>query len=180
MDCARSALRLGADVRIIYRRSKEELPARFEEVENAEEEGVKFEFLTLPLRYIGDSNGWVKQAVCQKMTLGEPDASGRRRPIPIEGSEEVYDVDAVVCAIGNSPNPLIASTTPGLEIGKKGNIVADEETGKTSRARIWAGGDVVTGAATVILAMGAGRKAAKSIHEYLSGNGKAKISVNQA
>ena len=167
MDCARSALRLGAEVRIIYRRSKEELPARFEEVENAEEEGVIFEFLTLPLRYEGDANGWVKKAVCQRMSLGEPDASGRRKPVPIEGSETVFEVDAVVCAIGNSPNPLIASTTPGLAIGKRGNVVADDASGKTSRERIWAGGDVVTGAATVILAMGAGRKAAKSIHEYL-------------
>ncbi|UCG61329.1 MAG: NADPH-dependent glutamate synthase [Candidatus Zixiibacteriota bacterium] len=167
MDCARSALRLGAESRIIYRRSREELPARLEEIENAEEEGVIFNFLTLPLRYIGDENGWVKEIEIQKMQLGEPDSSGRRRPVPIEGSEEIFPVDAVVCAIGNSPNPLIASTTPGLEIGKKGNIVADEETGKTSRAKIWAGGDVVTGAATVILAMGAGRKAARSMHEYL-------------
>jgi glutamate synthase (NADPH/NADH) small chain len=167
MDCARTALRLGAESRIIYRRSRQELPARLEEVENAEEEGVIFEFLTLPIRYIGDENGWVKEIECLKMTLGEPDASGRRKPIPIEGSETIYPVDAVVCAIGNSPNPLIAATTPGLELGKKGNIVADEQTGKTSRDRIWAGGDVVTGAATVILAMGAGRKAARSIHEYL-------------
>jgi glutamate synthase (NADPH/NADH) small chain len=167
MDCARTALRLGAESRIIYRRSRQELPARLEEVENAEEEGVIFEFLTLPIRYIGDENGWVKEIECLKMTLGEPDASGRRRPIPIEGSETIYPVDAVVCAIGNSPNPLIAATTPGLEQGKKGNIVADEQTGKTSRDRVWAGGDVVTGAATVILAMGAGRKAARSIHEYL-------------
>lgn len=168
MDCARSALRLGADVRIIYRRSRDELPARIEEVENAEEEGVIFEYLTLPIRYEGDSNGWVKGAICQRMQLGEPDASGRRRPIPIEGSETLFEVDAVVCAIGNSPNPLIASTTQGLTLGKRGNITADEATGKTSRERIWAGGDVVTGAATVILAMGAGRKAARSIHEYLS------------
>ena len=168
MDCARSALRLGAETRIIYRRSREELPARLEEVENAEEEGVVFEFLTLPLRYVGDANGWVKQIVCQRMALGEPDASGRRKPVPIEGSETVFDVDAVVCAIGNSPNPLIGATTPGLKIGKKGNIDADESTGKTSREKIWAGGDVVTGAATVILAMGAGRKAAKSIHDHLT------------
>jgi len=167
MDCARSALRLGAETRIIYRRSRQELPARLEEIENAEEEGVIFEFLTLPIRYIGDENGWVKEMVCLRMKLGEPDASGRRRPIPIEGSETVFPVDAVVCAIGNSPNPLIATTTPGLEIGKKGNIIADEETGKTTKERVWAGGDVTTGAATVILAMGAGRKAARSIHEYL-------------
>ncbi|MBC7187603.1 MAG: NADPH-dependent glutamate synthase [Calditrichaeota bacterium] len=167
MDCARTALRLGAEVRIVYRRSREELPARAEEIENAEEEGVIFDFLTLPVRYIGDGNGWVKEMECLRMKLGEPDASGRRRPIPIEGSEYRLPVDAVVCAIGNSPNPLIAATTPGLEVGKNGNIVVDEETGKTSRERVWAGGDVVTGAATVILAMGAGRKAARSIHEYL-------------
>jgi glutamate synthase (NADPH/NADH) small chain len=168
MDCARSALRLGAESRIIYRRSRQEMPARLEEIENAEEEGVIFDLLTLPLRYIGDENGWVKEMEIQKMELGEPDDSGRRRPVPIEGSEEIVPVDAVICAIGNSPNPLISKTTPGLAIGKRGNIEADEETGKTSRDRIWAGGDVVTGAATVILAMGAGRKAARSIHEYLS------------
>jgi glutamate synthase (NADPH/NADH) small chain len=168
MDCARTALRLGADSRIIYRRSRTELPARLEEIENAEEEGVIFEFLTLPIRYIGDENGWVKEIECLKMRLGEPDSSGRRKPIPIEGSETIYPVDAVVCAIGNSPNPLIAATTPGLEVGKKGNLVVDEATGKTSKDRVWAGGDVATGAATVILAMGAGRKAARSIHEYLS------------
>lgn len=167
MDCARTALRLGAESKIIYRRSRQELPARLEEIENAEEEGVIFEFLTLPIRYIGDGNGWVKEIECLKMRLGEPDSSGRRRPIPIEGSETIYPVDAVVCAIGNSPNPLIAATTPGLEVGKKGNIVIDDATGRTSKARVWAGGDVATGAATVILAMGAGRKAARSIHEYL-------------
>jgi len=167
MDCARTALRLGAETRILYRRSRQELPARLEEVENAEEEGIIFEFLTLPTRYIGDENGWINSIECIKMELGEPDASGRRRPIPIPNSEVIYEVDAAVCAIGNSPNPLIGATTPGLEIGKKGNIVADPETGKTSRPRIWAGGDVVSGAATVILAMGAGRKAARSIHEYL-------------
>jgi len=168
MDCARTALRLGAETRIIYRRSRQELPARLEEVENAEEEGVVFDFLTLPIKYTGDENGWVKKIECLRMKLGEPDSSGRRRPIPIEGSEFTLPMDAVICAIGNSPNPLIATTTPGLEVGKWGNIVADEETGKTSKERVWAGGDVVTGAATVILAMGAGRKAAKSIHEYLS------------
>jgi glutamate synthase (NADPH/NADH) small chain len=167
MDCARTALRLGAETRIIYRRSREELPARLEEIENAEEEGIIFDFLTLPIRYIGDENGWVKEIEYLKMKLGEPDASGRRKPIPIEGSETTIPMDAVVCAIGNSPNPLIPATTPGLEVGKQGNIVADPETGKTSKERVWAGGDVVTGAATVILAMGAGRKAARSIHEYL-------------
>ncbi len=169
MDCARTALRLGAESRIVYRRSRQELPARLEEVENAEEEGVIFDFLTLPIRYIGDSNGWVKEIEYIKMKLGEPDASGRRSPVPIEGSETILPVDAVVCAIGNSPNPLIPANTPELAIGKKGNIVADEATGKTSMDKIWAGGDVVTGAATVILAMGAGRKAARSIHEYLMG-----------
>ncbi len=168
MDCARTALRLGAEVRIIYRRSRQELPARLEEIENAEEEGIVFDFLTLPVRYMGDANGWVREMECLRMKLGEPDASGRRRPIPIEGSEYVLPMDAVICAIGNSPNPLIAATTPGLEVGKRGNIVADEQTGKTSCERVWAGGDVVTGAATVILAMGAGRKAATSIHQYLN------------
>ena len=168
MDCARTALRLGAEARIIYRRSRQEMPARLEEIENAEEEGVIFDYLTLPTRYIGDENGWVKEIECLKMELGEPDASGRRSPIPIAGSEYRQPMDAVVCAIGNSPNPLIPDTTPQLKIGKKGNIVADEATGKTSMERVWAGGDVVTGAATVILAMGAGRKAAKSIHEYLT------------
>ena len=169
MDSARTSLRLGADeAHIVYRRSREELPARMEEVENAEEEGVIFDFLTLPLRLIGNEQGWLTEIECQKMELGEPDASGRRSPVPIKGSEFRMKADALVCAIGNSPNPLIPMTTPGLAVGKKGNIEADEETGKTSRDRIWAGGDVVTGAATVISAMGAGRKAAKSIHETLS------------
>lgn len=167
MDCARTALRLGANVSIIYRRSRDELPARLEEVENAEEEGIEFKYLTLPIRYKGNENGWVKEIEYLEMELGEPDASGRRKPIPIEGSEKIMKTDAVICAIGNSPNPIIAQTTQGLEIGRKGNIEADEETGLTSRERIWAGGDVVSGAATVILAMGAGRKAARSIHEYL-------------
>jgi glutamate synthase (NADPH/NADH) small chain len=167
MDCARTALRLGAETKIIYRRSREELPARLEEIENAEEEGVIFNFLTLPIRYIGDENGWLKEIEYLKMELGEPDASGRRRPVPIKGSETVIPMDALVCAIGNGPNPLIAATTPGLEVGKIGNIAIQEETGKTSREKIWAGGDVATGAATVIQAMGAGRKAARSIHEYL-------------
>ena len=171
MDCVRTAQRLGAEARIIYRRSRIELPARLEEIENAEEEGIIFDFLTLPIRYLGDENGWVKGIEVIKMELGEPDSSGRRRPIPIKGSETIFPVDAVVCAIGNSPNPLIPASTRGLEIGKNGNIIADEETGKTSRERVWAGGDVVTGAATVILAMGAGRKASRSIHEYLCSPG---------
>ena len=147
--------------------SLKERTARLEEIENAEEEGVAFDFLTLPIRYMGDENGWVKEIECLRMELGEPDSSGRRRPIPIEGSEFILPMDAVICAIGNSPNPLIASTTPGLEVGKWGNIVADSKTGQTSKERVWAGGDVVTGAATVILAMGAGRKAATAIQEYL-------------
>jgi glutamate synthase (NADPH/NADH) small chain len=169
MDCARTALRLGADeVHIVYRRSRDELPARLEEVENAEEEGVIFDFLTLPTKYVGDSRGWLKGFECLKMELGPPDDSGRRRPVPIEGSEFFMECDASVVSIGNSPNPLIARTTPELKIGRKGNIEADEETGMTSMDRIWAGGDVVSGAATVILAMGAGRIAARSMHEYLS------------
>ena len=171
MDCVRTALRLGAEARIIYRRSRQELPARLEEIENAEEEGVIFDFLTLPTRYLGDENGWVKGIEILKMELGEPDSSGRRKPIPIKGSESVFPVDAVICAIGNSPNPLISASTSGLEIGKNGNIIADEATGKTSKERVWAGGDVVSGAATVILAMGAGRKASRSIHAYLCSSG---------
>ena len=168
MDSARTALRLGADeVHIVYRRSREELPARLEEVENAEEEGVIFDFLTLPTRLIGNDHGWLTEIECLRMELGEPDQSGRRRPVPIEGSEFRMQADAAVCSIGNSPNPLIPMTTPGLTVGKKGNIEADGTTGRTSREGIWAGGDVVTGAATVISAMGAGRMAAKDIHEYL-------------
>jgi glutamate synthase (NADPH/NADH) small chain len=170
MDSARTAVRLGAEeVYIIYRRSRQELPARLEEVENAEEEGVVFQFLTLPVRLIGDSDGWLEAIECLRMELGEPDASGRRRPIKVPGSEFTMPMDAVVVAIGNSPNPLIPKSTPGLELGKNGNIIADEKTGKTSKDRVWAGGDIVTGAATVILAMGAGRVAARSIHEYLTG-----------
>ena len=171
MDSARTALRLGADEsHIVYRRSKEELPARAEEAENAEEEGVIFDYLTLPIRLIGDERGWLTEIECIKMELGEPDASGRRSPIAVKGSEFRMKADAVIVAIGNSPNPLIPMSTPGLAIGKKGNIEAEEETGKTSRERIWAGGDVVTGAATVISAMGAGRRAAKSMHAALSGS----------
>lgn len=169
MDCARTAARLGADeAYIVYRRSEKELPARFEEYENAQEEEVIFHLLTLPVKLVGDENGWIKEMECLKMELGEPDASGRRRPIPIEGSNFILPVDACVVAIGNSPNPLIPDTTPDLEVGRRGNIVADEATGKTSIPRVWAGGDIVTGAATVILAMGAGRVAARSMHEYLT------------
>lgn len=169
MDSARTALRLGADEsHIVYRRSMEELPARGEEIENAEEEGVIFDLLTLPVRFIGDKNGWLTGMECLKMELGEPDDSGRRRPVPIEGSEFLMETDAIVVSIGNSPNPLIAKTTKGLAVGRRGNIEADPETGKTSMDRVWAGGDVVTGAATVIMAMGAGRNAARSMHEHLS------------
>ena len=167
MDAARTALRLGAEeVYIVYRRSRAELPARLEEVEHAEEEGVKFLFLTNPTRYVGNDDGWLTGLECIKMELGEPDASGRRKPVPIEGSEYVLPVDVTIVAIGQGPNPLLTKTTPDLETNKRGNIVADD-TGKTSKEGVYAGGDVVTGAATVIKAMGAGRAAAKSIHEYL-------------
>ena len=174
MDSARTALRLGADeAHIVYRRSREELPARAEEVENAEEEGVIFDFLTLPVRLIGDGRNWLTEIECRRMELGEPDDSGRRRPVEVAGSEFRMSMDTTICAIGNSPNPLIPMTTPGLDVGTKGNLVADEATGRTSRSGVWAGGDVVTGAATVISAMGAGRRAARSIHETLSGGGGA-------
>lgn len=169
MDCARTALRLGAEeVYIVYRRSRTELPARLEEFENAEEEGVIFHFLTLPEKLIGDENGWLKEIQCSRMELGEPDQSGRRKPIRITGSEFIMPMDACIVAIGNSPNPIIPASSPGLEVSSKGTIVVDEKTGKTSMERVWAGGDIVTGAATVILAMGAGRKAARSIHEFLT------------
>ena len=169
MDSARTALRMGAsESHIVYRRSHAELPARAEEAENAEEEGVIFDLLTLPLRYIGDENGWIKEIECIKMELGEPDASGRRTPVEKPGSNFRMPIDAVVVAIGNSPNPLVPATTPGLDTTKRGTLVADPETGKTTRARVWAGGDIVTGAATVILAMGAGRKAARAMQEYLT------------
>ncbi|MFA5399579.1 MAG: NADPH-dependent glutamate synthase [Dehalococcoidia bacterium] len=170
MDSARCALRLGANkVYIIYRRSRTEMPARHEEVENAEEEGIIFKFLTNPKQIIGDDKGWVKAMECYEMELGEPDASGRRRPITKQGSEFIIDVDVVVIALGTTPNPLIPSTTKGLEVTKHGTVVADEQSGKTVKDRVWAGGDVVTGAATVISAMGAGKRAAASIHEFLMG-----------
>ena len=170
MDSARTALRLGADtVRIIYRRSRDEMPARIEEVHHAEEEGVQFYLLTAPVRFLGDDNGWVTGVECLRMELGEPDESGRRRPVPVKGSEFQLECDMAVVAIGAGPNPLLPTQTPGLELNKRGYIVADLETGKTTKPRIWAGGDIVTGSATVILAMGAGRKAANSIHEYLTG-----------
>lgn len=169
MDAARTALRLGAEESwIVYRRSRAELPARHEEVKHAEEEGVKFQFLTSPTRILYNDDYWVTGMECLRYELGDPDDSGRRRPVPIKGSEFVIDVDTVVVAIGQGPNPLVPRTTSGLECNKKGNIVANPETGATSKPGVFAGGDVVTGAATVILAMGAGRKAAKSIHDYLS------------
>ncbi len=168
MDSARTALRLGADKSIlVYRRSREEMPARSAEVHHAEQEGIEFNLLTNPVRYIADEKGWVKAVECLRMELGEPDASGRRRPVPVKGSEFQIPVDTVVVAIGNSPNPLIPQTTPGLETAKHGNVVADPKTGRTSKKGVFAGGDIVTGAATVILAMGAGRIAANSIDEYL-------------
>jgi glutamate synthase (NADPH/NADH) small chain len=168
MDSARCALRLGAEeVYIVYRRSEAELPARREEVENAMEEGIVFKFLTNPVKYHGDKRGWVSAIECIQMELGEPDDSGRRRPIPIEGSEFTMDIDVVVVAIGNRPNPLVPSTTEGLDTTKWGTLVADEETGKTTKDMVWAGGDIVTGAATVISAMGAGKKASAAIHKAL-------------
>ena len=167
MDAARTALRLGAETHIIYRRSEEELPARVEEVHHAKEEGVIFDLLTNPVEILATEDGWVKGIRCVKMELGEPDASGRRRPVVIEGSEFDIEVDTVIMSLGTSPNPLISSTTEGLDTNKWGCIVADEELGQTSKDGVFAGGDAVTGAATVILAMGAGKAAAKGIHEYL-------------
>ena len=167
MDAARCAKRLGADVHIVYRRGKEELPARREEVEHAEEEGIVFDLLTNPVEIKGDDQGDVCGMTCIRMELGEPDASGRRRPVEIPGSEFTLDVDCVIMALGTSPNPLIKSTTKGLEINKKGGIIVNED-GLTSRENVYAGGDAVTGAATVILAMGAGKTAAKAIDEKLS------------
>ncbi len=169
MDSARTALRLGAEnVTVVYRRTEVEMPARAEEAHHAKEEGVQFKLLTNPVEYIGDENGWVKQMKCIRMELGEPDDSGRRRPVPIEGSEFVMDVDMVVVAIGTNANPVIPVTTPGLETNRRGYIVVtDEETGKTSREGVYAGGDIVTGSATVIMAMGAAKKAARAIDAYL-------------
>ena len=168
MDAARTALRLGAETHIIYRRSEKELPARAEEVHHAKEEGIIFNLLTNPTEILVDDNGWVKGIRIIHMELGEPDASGRRRPVEIPGSEEEIEVDTVIMALGTSPNPLISSTTKGLDVTRKGCIVAEEQNGQTSREGVFAGGDAVTGAATVILAMGAGKAAAKGIDEYLS------------
>jgi glutamate synthase (NADPH/NADH) small chain len=169
MDAARSALRLGQDVSIVYRRTREEMPAREAEIEHALEEGIKFVTLTAPISFSGDEDGWVKAMTCIKMELGEPDESGRRRPVPIEGSEFDMPVDIVVNAIGSNINQLLAKATPGLEVGGRGEIIIEEETGKTSKEAVYAGGDVVTGTATVISAMGAGKTAAEAIHEYLMG-----------
>jgi glutamate synthase (NADPH/NADH) small chain len=168
MDAARTALRLGAEVHIVYRRSEAELPARAEEVHHAKQEGIIFDLLTNPVEILADENGWVKGMKCIRMELGEPDASGRRRPTAIQGSEFVIDVDTVIMSLGTSPNPLISSTTKGLETNKRKCIVAQEENGQTSKEGVYAGGDAVTGAATVILAMEAGRAGARGIHEYLS------------
>jgi len=169
MDSVRTALRLGADnAYIIYRRSEVELPARAEEVHHAKEEGVQFKLLTNPIEYIGDANGWVTGIKCVEMELGEPDESGRRRPIVKKGSEFVIDVDTVVVSVGTNANPIIPMTTPGLETNKWGYMVTKDESGLTTREGVYAGGDIVTGSATVILAMGAGKKAAAAIHEYLS------------
>ena len=167
MDAARTALRLGSEVYIVYRRSEAELPARVEEVHHAKEEGIIFNLLTNPVEILEDENGWVKGIKCIKMELGEPDASGRRRPVEVPGSEFVIDCDVVIMSLGTSPNPLISSTTKGLEINGRKCIIAKED-GATTKEGVYAGGDAVTGAATVILAMGAGRAAAKGIHEYLS------------
>ena len=168
MDAARTALRLGAEVHIVYRRSEAELPARAEEVHHAKEEGVIFDLLTNPTEILVNDDDAVAGMKCIRMELGEPDASGRRRPVEIPGSEFVLDVDTVIMSLGTSPNPLISSTTIGLDVNKRKCIIADEETGKTSKDGVYAGGDAVTGAATVILAMGAGKAAAKGIHEFLS------------
>ena len=169
MDSARTAMRLGADsVKVVYRRSRDEMPARNEELHHAEEEKIEFVLLTNPTKFYGDENGRLTGMECLKMELGEPDDSGRRRPVPIEGSEFDFDCDLVVVSVGSNANPLLTSSTPGLDLNRWGNIAADPATGKTSRKGVWAGGDIVTGAATVILAMGAGRDAATSMHDYLT------------
>ncbi|MDD9301465.1 MAG: NADPH-dependent glutamate synthase [Desulfobacter sp.] len=169
MDSARTAMRLGADsVKVVYRRSRDEMPAREEELHHAEQEKIEFVLLTNPTQFFGDENGRLTGMECLKMELGEPDASGRRRPIPVEGSEYKIDCDLVVVSVGSNANPLLTNTTPNLDLNRWGNIVADSVTGKTSKKAVWAGGDIVTGAATVILAMGAGRAATNSMHDYLT------------
>ena len=168
MDAARTALRLGAEVHIVYRRSEAELPARVEEVHHAKEEGIIFDLLTNPKEILVDENGWVKGMTCVRMELGEPDESGRRSPVEVAGSEFDLELDTVIMSLGTSPNPLISSTTKGLDVNRRKCIIAEEETGATTKNGVYAGGDAVTGAATVILAMGAGKAAAKGIHEFLS------------
>jgi glutamate synthase (NADPH/NADH) small chain len=173
MDAVRTSKRLGAEQStIVYRRSRVEMPARIEEVHHAEEEGIEFHFLTTPTRFIGDEKGHVKAMECIRMKLGEPDASGRRRPIPIEGSEFIMEADLVVVAIGNSPNPLIPQTTPQLKVGKWGNLEVNWDTMETSMKGVYAGGDIIRGGATVILAMGDARVAAQEIHKYLQNHNK--------
>ncbi len=167
MDAARTAKRLGAEVHIVYRRSEAELPARVEEVHHAKEEGIIFDLLTNPVEILANEEGWVTGCKCIRMELGEPDASGRRSPVPVEGSEFTIDCDAVIMSLGTSPNPLIKKTTEGLDVNKRGGIIVNEAE-MTTREGVFAGGDAVTGAATVILAMGAGKSAAKGIDEYLS------------
>ncbi len=170
MDCARTSLRLGAKrVTIVYRRSRREMPARHDEVIRAEEEGIIFHYLTNPIRYLSNDQNWVRAMECIRMELGAPDASGRRNVTPIEGSEQIIDFDTVIVAIGNGANPIVASTTPDLAVNKKGYYVADPETGLTSKLMVYAGGDIVTGSATVISAMGAGRRAARDIHQVFTG-----------
>jgi glutamate synthase (NADPH/NADH) small chain len=170
MDASRCSLRLGAEeVHIVYRRSSSEVPARAEEVHHAEEEGIVFDFLTNPTEIYGDEKGWVRGMRSIRMSLGEPDASGRRRPLPIPGSEFDMDVDMVIMALGTQPNPLVFTDSGGLERSKHGTVVADEQTGRTAKDRVWAGGDIVTGAATVISAMGAGKRAAADMDRFLRG-----------
>ncbi|NLG79588.1 MAG: NADPH-dependent glutamate synthase [Firmicutes bacterium] len=168
MDAARTALRLGAEkVSIVYRRSRAEMPARLEEIENAEEEGVEFMLLTNPIRVLGDERGWVRGMECIRMELGEPDESGRRRPVPVPGSEFVIDIDTMISAVGTDPNPLLVRSVPGLKLGRHGNVIVNEETGETSVPGVFAGGDIVTGSATVIAAMGAGKIAARGIDKFI-------------
>jgi glutamate synthase (NADPH/NADH) small chain len=172
MDSARTARRLGAEnVYILYRRSREEMPARAEEIHHAEQEGILFKLLCAPLEYLGDERGMVRQVRCQEMELGEPDDSGRRRPVPKAGAEFMLDTDLVIVAIGSGANPILTKQTKDLGLNRRGYIIADE-IGRTTRLGVWAGGDIVTGSATVILAMGAGKAAARDIHEYLCGNGQ--------